>query len=279
MPFETELKRQLIQIKDADDKRISEFRNIREKDLVGRSDHFIAEGKVVLQHLINTAHGSRFALKKVLILQNRLEGLLPILQSLPDEAELYVADRDVIDAIAGFPMHRGILALGEYQNGASGRWRDDIKSEQLILAACGIANHDNLGSLFRNAAAFGVDRILLDKTCCNPLYRKSIRVSVGSVLTVPFELDLTADEIISSLSDAKYSCYGFSPQGDLTLGSAEPPHKAALIVGAEGEGLPEHVLANIKTIRIEQSDRLDSLNVGTASGIALWQFATKMGRI
>lgn len=264
-----------IEITDAEDQRIIEFCNIKERDLTRREGQFIAEGKVVLQHLINSQiTDRRFEIVKILILKNRLEGVEELLSTVPDTVPIYIAEKSVMNDIAGFEMHRGILALGKYHSDV--KTVLDKNERSLVLGACGISNHDNLGSMFRNAAAFGVDKIVLDKTCCHPLYRKAIRVSVGTALTMPFELDIDIQQMISDYTAKGYSIYGLSPHGTEMIDELKPAKKTLLLLGTEGEGLPTSVMRQVKTAKIAQSSGLDSLNVATASGIALWQIARQM---
>ena len=266
----------IIEIKQAEDPRIAEFCNIKERDLTRQSDQFIAEGKVVLQHLIHSQISDRrFEILKILILKNRLDGIRDVLEEVPLNIPIYTADKSVMNEIAGFEMHRGILALGQY-NADQVAKEGNADTPSLVLAACGISNHDNLGSIFRNAAAFGVEKILLDPTSCHPLYRKAIRVSVGSALTVPFELDVDIMSMIEDYTEQGYSIYGLSPRGTKMIDALEPSQKTLLLLGTEGEGLPDEIMTQIKTAKISQSDGLDSLNVATASGIALWQIARQM---
>lgn len=271
----------IIEILRADDPLIVEFCNIKERDLTRRSHQFIAEGKVVLQHLIHSQISDRrFEIVKILILKNRLDGIRDVLEEVPLNIPIFTADKSVMNEIAGFEMHRGILALGQYNRDGehADRAAKEINADapSLVLAACGISNHDNLGSIFRNAAAFGVEKILLDPTSCHPLYRKAIRVSVGSALTVPFGLDVDVMSMIEDYTNQGYSIYGLSPRGMQMIDAIEPSQKTLLLLGTEGEGLPNEIMAQIKTAKISQSDGLDSLNVATASGIALWQIARQM---
>ncbi len=264
-----------IEISDAEDQRVTEFCNIKERDLTRREGQFIAEGKVVLQHLINSQiTDRRFEIIKILILKNRFEGVEELLSTVPATVPIYIANKSVMNDIAGFEMHRGILALGKYH--ADVKTVLDNNESSLVLGACGISNHDNLGSMFRNAAAFGVDKIVLDKTCCHPLYRKAIRVSVGTALTMPFELDIDIQQMISDYTAKGYSIYGLSPHGTEMIDELKPSKKTFLLLGTEGEGLPASIMNQVKTAKIAQSSGLDSLNVATASGIALWQIARQM---
>ncbi len=156
--------------------------------------------------------GRGFAAEAILLLENRLSGVQDILERFPPSVPVYVADAQVFDAIAGFNMHRGVLALGR-RDGEPGRDAliASLPASSLVLAACGISNHDNMGALFRNAAAFGVDAVLMDETSCDPMYRKAIRVSVGSVLTVPFAREGSVATMLERLQQAGFAIWGSRP--------------------------------------------------------------------
>lgn len=267
----------LIRITDAGDERIADFKDIRERDLVGRSGRFIAEGTVVLRML---AQSSRFSAEKILLLENRVGGIEDILESFDPDTPIMVCERRVIDAIAGFPMHRGVLAIGRSEPPQDlAQALAGLKDDALVLACHGISNHDNMGGLFRNAAAFGVDLVCLDGQCCDPLYRKSIRVSVGAVLTVPYARGGGVDEMVDTLQRTGFGLLALSPHGTRVIDDVQPSRRTALVVGTEGEGLPQSLLKRIDTARIPQAPGLDSLNVGTAAAIALYSIASASGRI
>ena len=273
--------RETIVIETADDPRIAEFRALRDRDLVGREGRFIAEGTVVLR-MLAAAHaaGGEFVAEKILLLRNRVQGVADIVASFPADVPVYVADSDVLDQIAGFHMHRGVLALGRPAGGLSLAARlDRLPESALVVVGAGLSNHDNVGSIFRNAAAFGANAVLLDQTSCDPLYRKALRVSVGSVLSVPFCREASAMEILTALAERDFAIWGLSPRGEADIRAVPPARRMALVVGTEGEGLPPQILSAFHTARIAQVPGLDSLNVATATGIALYQIATSMGRI
>ncbi|MCJ8509182.1 RNA methyltransferase [Rhizobium lemnae] len=268
--------RQIIRINDPHDPRIAEFRDIRERDLVGRHRQFIAEGTVVLR-MLAAAHMSvaaRFRAEKLLLLENRLEGLGEILAAFPAEVPVYVASAAVLDQIAGFHLHRGVLALGsrELEQGADALL-NALPEKALVGVCCGISNHDNIGSIFRNAAAFGVSALLLDETCCDPLYRKALRVSVGSVLSVPFARGGAALSLLETVDRAGFAIFGLSPRGEIDIREVPKVNRVALVTGTEGEGLPAHIMERFQTARIPQMPQLDSLNAATATGIALYEMA------
>jgi tRNA G18 (ribose-2'-O)-methylase SpoU len=260
---------QPIRIDDPDDPRVAPYRNIRERDLSGRQGRFVAEGKVVLNVLFSAR---RFTAESVLVLENRLAGMAATLSEAPDEVPVYVASGAVMDAIAGFHIHRGILAIGKKREPVP---VDDMLASlpprALLLALVGIANHDNMGAIFRNAAAFGIDGMLLDDTCCDPLYRKAIRVSVGAALKMPFTVAGRAQDLAAALSKAGFDQIALSPAGTLDIRNVMRTDRMAIYLGTEGDGLPEALLRRLKTVRISMAEGLDSLNVAAASAIALHQ--------
>jgi tRNA G18 (ribose-2'-O)-methylase SpoU len=149
----------------------------------------------------------------------------------------------------------------------------------MAVVAFGIANHDNMGGIFRNAAAFGASCVLLHGDCCDPLYRKAIRVSVGAALTVPFARFDGAADPMELLAGHGYRALALSPAGTTALRDLPARDgRTAVLVGAEGPGLPPSVLTRAESVRIEMAGSLDSLNVATASGIVLHHLAFGRGR-
>jgi tRNA G18 (ribose-2'-O)-methylase SpoU len=260
----------LLNVTDPDDPRIAGFRAVRERDLVGREGRFIAEGEVVLRGLVQSPRHRPLA---VLLDEKRIEKLKPLLEALPPEVPVYSAGQDVIDAITGFHLHRGILALGQSAPlPAPEALLEQMPETARVMVLNSIANHDNMGGLFRNAAAFGVDAVLLDAGCCDPLYRKAIRVSVGAALTVPFGWLPAGDDAIDLLARHGFQIFALSPRGETMLADIVPPARSALIFGAEGAGLPDALLARTRAVRIPMAGGFDSLNVATSSGIVLHHF-------
>lgn len=256
-----------ITISDPDDPRIEAYRSVRERDLVGRQHRFMAEGEVVLRVLLRQ---SRFTVESVLLAENRLEGLGDLLGTLPSEVPVYVAGRQVMNAIAGFPIHRGILAVARRAPlPAVEELLAGLPEEALVVGLVSLANHDNVGGIFRNAAAFGAHAVLLDPQTCDPLYRKAVRVSVGGALIVPFTRAVSAEAMVQALQEAQFEVISLSPSGREILSRLQRPRRVALLLGAEGPGLPDSVLARTRSVAIPMSGGFDSLNVATTSGIAL----------
>jgi tRNA G18 (ribose-2'-O)-methylase SpoU len=145
-----------------------------------------------------------------------------------------------------------------------------LPAKATVLVGIGIANHDNMGGLYSNAAAFGVSAVLLDQTSCDPLYRKAIRVSVGAVLKVPFARGNEGAVLIAALQDAGFQTLALTPGAALELSDVQPAERVALVVGAEGPGLPAALLAQMVPVRIDMAQGFDSLNVATSAAIALY---------
>jgi tRNA G18 (ribose-2'-O)-methylase SpoU len=261
-----------IPITDPSDSRIEAYRSVRERDLVGREDRFVVEGEVVLRTFLTR---SRFEAESLLIAENRVEALRDLLARVPSATPIYTAGRAVMDAIVGFPIHRGILAVGRRGSPLSA---EDLVARlperALIVGLVGLANHDNVGGIFRNAAAFGADAVLLDPSTCDPLYRKAIRVSVGGCLIVPFARVDSAETLIATLRAARFEVLSLSPSGSARLSDVTCRGRTAVLFGAEGPGLPADVLDRTRTVSIPMHGGFDSLNVAVTSGIVLHHLAT-----
>lgn len=264
----------LICIDQPDDPRIAGFRDIRERDLTGRQGLFVAEGEVVLNVL--TSAQSRCRPVSLLLDRKRVEGLAGLLARVAADTPVYVADPPVLDAIAGFHLHRGILALGEKPpvQGLEA-CLDAMGPEAVVVAACGIGNHDNMGGVFRNAAAFGAGAVLLDRQCCDPFYRKAIRVSVGAVLRTSMATDLDAPVMVEGLKAAGFVVLALTPGTSEPLETIPRGGRVAIVLGPEGPGLAPTVIERCRRVGIPMSGGFDSLNVSVASGIALHHFTRK----
>ncbi len=214
----------------------------------------------------------RFPVVSLMVADKRLPALAPLIATLPDETPVFAATQEAMDVIAGFHLHRGILAIGRRPaelapDGLLGGLRD----RALVVALYGISNHDNMGGIFRNAAAFGADAVILDSDCCDPLYRKAIRVSVGAALVVPFTRLSRGEDGLALFERRGLTPLAFSPGGSVTLAELPKAERVALLLGAEGPGLPDAILARTTTVRIPMAAGFDSLNVATTAGIALYQ--------
>lgn len=257
----------LVPVTDPTDPRIADYRDVRERDLVGRRDLFVAEGEVVLTVLVASPRHRPVSL---LIDERRVASLGPLLERLEPEVPVHVAGQAVIDAVVGFPLHRGILAIGRRAAPvAAETLLADLGPEAVVAVALGIANHDNIGGLFRNAAAFGADALLMDAACCDPFYRKALRVSVGHVLNVPQARFAPGGDPVEILVRHGFEVLSLSPTGRERLADVRAAGRTAVLLGTEGPGLPVDVLARTRPVSIPMAPGVDSLNVATTSGIVL----------
>jgi tRNA G18 (ribose-2'-O)-methylase SpoU len=250
--------------------------SLRDRDLAGRGDGlFVAEGEVVVRVLASKRQ-TRYRVRSLLVEQRRVAAIRDVIDALPDDVPVYVAAQVVMDAVVGFAIHRGILALGE--RGAPLSPGSLLTGEGLAIGLVGLTNHDNVGSVFRSAAAFGARGVLLDAATCDPLYRKSIRVSVGGALVVPFARCTSGEAMLDTIAEAGWEALALTARGEETLDAVMQDGASAkgrvLLLGTEGEGLPASILGRARRVRIDMTPTLDSLNVAVASGIALYE-ATK----
>jgi tRNA G18 (ribose-2'-O)-methylase SpoU len=258
----------ILPVEDPDDPRVAAFRDIRERDLTGREGLFIAEGEVVLNVLLSPQSLCRP--RAVLMAAHRIERRAELLARVPEGVPVYAASQAVLDRIAGFELHRGMLALGEKPIPSDGETiLRQLRERAVVLAVSGVGNHDNMGGLFRNAAAFGAAAVLRDDRCCDPFYRKSIRVSVGAVLRTPTAVAGPLEILIEQLEAAGFEVIALSPSAREPLTAVRREGRQALLVGSEGPGLPAAILDRVRTVGIPMAGGFDSLNVATSAAIAL----------
>ncbi len=256
----------IIAIEDPDDPRLIPYRDLRDRDLQGRGD-FIAEGEVVLRMLLRAG---RHPIRSLLLAERQVERLAELIATAPTDVPVYAAPQTVMDRIVGFPIHRGILAHGQ---AAPALDPDALLAgaapDAVVLGLMGIATHDNVGGLFRNAAAFGALGVVLDADCCPPLYRKAIRVSVGAALTLPFVQLRPGSDVLALFERHGFEGVALSPAGGRPLRQLARRGRTALLLGTEGAGLSAALMARTQTVSIPMAAGFDSLNVGVTSGIVL----------
>ncbi len=264
---------QIVAIDDAGAPALQPYTALRERDLVGRERLFVAEGEVVVRVL---AMRSKRAVRSFLIEERRVSAIEDVLAR-ADGVPAYVVPQAVMDRVVGFSIHRGILALGE--RGPELSARDLLAGASVVVCLVGLTNHDNVGGIFRSAAAFGADAVLLDDATCDPLYRKAIRVSVGAALLVPFARCGSADAMLDAIGAAGLEAIALTPRGEETIDALPPASGGrALLLGTEGPGLPDAVLARTRRVRIDMAGGLDSLNVGVAGAVALHEVTRALRR-
>jgi len=258
---------------DPDDPRVAEYRDVPEPDLVRARGLFIAEGRLVVRRLMQDG---RFVLRSVLVNDGAYENLRPELDAMPAQVAIYVCRAGDFPAITGFDIHRGCLALVERPPERA--FEPLVAAARRIVVLEGVANADNVGGVFRNAAAFGADAILLSPTSCDPLYRKAIRTSMAATLRVPFARVEPWPERLQQLKTIGFTIAALTPREpavDLDVFASSPRlPKLALVVGTEGEGLTPAVEASADVrVRIPIAPEIDSLNLAVAVGIALYRLS------
>jgi tRNA G18 (ribose-2'-O)-methylase SpoU len=258
---------------------LDEFRALNDpvqrRRIERHGDFFVVEGLFALDVLL----GSAYSVRAVLAADSKVERVNELAskhgRDLKD-VELLVRPADEVAAITGFAFHRGVLATASRL--PLPPVAQVVAPADLLLVVVGVNDHENLGALFRNAAAFGVDGVLLDSTTPDPLYRRSVRVSAGHVLRMPWtRLDLDITDAFAELRASGFTVVALTPAVDaapIDVLAARPPARVAFVVGAEGPGLnPAALGAADLRVRISLAPGVDSLNVATAAAVALHRIA------
>lgn len=257
-----------IEVDGPADPRLDDFRDLtradRRPDRPGGRGLVIAEGTVVVRRLIASAYPTR----ALLGVARRYDELAADLDRLA--APFYLASAELMAAVVGFHLNRGVLAVADrapFPDAAA-----LLSTAGAVAVLEGIGDHENLGGIFRNAAALGVDAVLLADGCADPLYRRSVRVSMGHVLGVPFAPLLGGLAAgMKLLHDNGFTVTALTPQSSAVSLAAAGLHtrKTAVLLGSEGPGLTDAALAAADLlVRIPMSGGVDSLNVATAGAVA-----------
>ena len=256
-------------IDDPADPRLADYVGLT--DVVRRTKHepekgfFLAEGAQVMQR----AAAAGYPLRSVLLAVNRE---LP--QGLPD-APVYQASYDVLEAVTGFHVHRGALAsFGRLSLPSA---EEVLAGSERVLVLEDINNHTNLGAVFRSAAGLGMDAVLLSPTCCDPLYRRAVRVSMGEVFALPYAYLGPFPGGIEEVRRAGFRVLAMTPAG-ADLGTVEITGRTALVLGAEGPGLTEAAMAaSDLTVGLPMARGVDSLNIAAAAAVGCWVVGRRPG--
>ncbi|WP_024499907.1 TrmH family RNA methyltransferase [Gordonia amicalis] len=269
---------EVIDIDDPQDPRVEDFRDLnsvdRRPDLPvlpgGRPGRglVIAEGVLVAQRMI----ASRFAAHALLGVDKRLKELDddlrdPSLSGVP----FFRASAEVMAEIVGFHLNRGVLAVARRPEALS--VPDIVETARTVAILEGVNDHENIGSIFRNAAGLGVDAVLFGQGCADPLYRRCVRVSMGHALLVPFAKFDEWPRGLDELRSRDFRLVSMTPDPDaVTLAEAVDAEKIGFLVGAEGPGLTASAMASTDVkARIPMSRGTDSLNVATAAAVAFYE--------
>ena len=258
----------IIPVDAFDDPRLDEFRDVRDKDR-RQAGTFLVEGEVPFRVLMKHA---RYRPRAVMLAEGRDDKLADALLRVRAGTPIYVLPQREMDKVVGFPIHRGILASCARREPESvDELVSGLSDDALVVVALSVVNHDNVGGIFRNAAAFGASAALLDAVTCDPLYRKAIRVSAGAALFVPFARERDARALIGTLRARRFHVAALSPRDDAQVVGALPrTGRLAVVVGAEGPGIDPALMQQCDGVyRIPMAGGFDSLNVATALALAL----------
>ena len=262
-----------IHIDRPDDPRVAAFADIRERELATRDGLFVGETLIVLEAMLLRAAAIRAVLASPRMLARTAE--LLVAHGCP--AALYTADDGVLEALTGIDLHRGVLAVAERAafEPVSLDAYAPARAPRTVLVCEDITNIDNIGQLFRIAAAFAADAVLLSPTCHDPLYRKSLRVSTGNALKVPAvrAAEWPAD-LARFCARFELTLVSTAIQSSVPLRSIAQPERVAIVVGHESKGVSAEVRAMSRhVVRIPMASGVDSLNVAVSAAIALDQLS------
>jgi tRNA G18 (ribose-2'-O)-methylase SpoU len=245
----------------------SEYRLVRDPAALERAGLFVAEGRIVVQRLLEDG---RFHVHSIALTPAAADGLEGVLASVRHRPPIHVCDADELRATMGFDFHRGCIALAHREARVA---PTDELAHGRFLAIEGVSNPDNIGGLFRAAFAFGIDAVLLDAAAGDPLYRKAIRTSMAATLRLPFTRAADWRAAVARLRVRGHRVIALTPHPDaLSIESYRPDSSDRLVlaVGSEGHGLSDESLQEADvTLRIPINPRADSLNVVVAAAIAL----------
>lgn len=270
----------LVPIDDPSDERLAPYRAVGDPRLLRDHGLFVAEGRFVVERLLGEP---AFHVHSLVMSEASARALAPVLRQWAGPAPVYLASPELLEQLTGYDFHRGCLALAHRPTDANLRLRVESRlgEAHLVVALDSVGNADNVGAIFRNAEAFGASAVVLSPTSCDPLYRKSIRVSMGAALRLPGAKYEDWPAALAALRERGFSLIALTPDGETPLPFAPVAlEKVVLILGAEGAGIAPAVAAMADhRVRIPLAPRVDSLNVATASGIALhWWFHARQAQ-
>ena len=253
-------------ITDAEDPRLADYVGLRDpqhRQRLEGDEFFVAEGINVIERLIASA----YAMRSVLVTPQRYTRMTPMLADV--DCPVYVADRAVLATVAGFDLHRGAVASAH--RGTPPTLESVLGSCRTVAVLEGLNDPENLGAIARSARALGVDAIVLDPTCADPFYRRTVRVSMGEILFLPVVRSRDWRSDLQTLVHTDFRMLALTPSASAASihDVVRTPHdRVALLLGAEGPGLAARTLAMCEQVRIPLRADADSLNVGHAAAIA-----------
>ncbi len=261
-------------ITDPADDRLADYRDLTDvalrRVLEPEGGLYIAESAKVIARAIAAGHRPR----SVLVQE---KWLADIEELVTDTVPVYVVSPGIAEALTGYAVHRGALAA--MHRPVLPALAEVVSGARLVVVLEDIVDHTNVGAIFRAAAGLGADAVLVSPRCADPLYRRSVRVSMGTVFQVPWTRLPEWSEARGALHDAGFELAALAlADGAVALDefSARRPERVALILGAEGDGLSRKALEAADTVvTVPMAGGVDSLNVAAASAVALWELRVR----
>lgn len=258
----------VIRIEQVEDPRLDDYRNVSDAELLRQRKLFVGEGRLVVRRLLSSGH----PVVSLLLNEPSFKSLEADFREAFDDIPVYICPTAELAEIVGFNFHRGCLALAQRHGEAA--VADITHDAALLLVLEGVTDADNVGSAFRNAAAFGVDAVLLSASC-DPLYRKAVRTSMGHVLQMPYARVTNLASELTALKSAGFTVLALTPAAHATpifefARSSSAGGKIAVLAGSELDGLSTQAMAIADAcVRIPMHRGVDSLNLATAIAVAL----------
>lgn len=263
------------QVDSLDDPRVALYRNLKDRELAASGDRFIAEG----EHLVRRLLASDFPVDSVMLAQRMVAEIAPLV---PPAVPVYAVSDSRVHEIIGYRFHSGVIAVGlrkpstSIDEAMASATSHNINRTCLLVVCPEIINADNLGSIMRLCAGFGADALVLGERCCDPFWRRCVRVSMGAAFTLPIvrSSDIAAD--MKTLRDhwnVELMATVLDEQAEPLEGVARPP-RVAVVLGSEPQGLDRrHIAICNRKVTIPMHRGTDSLNVATAAAVFLYHFS------
>ena len=266
----------VIAIADPADPRLADYRDLTDvalrRVLEPAGGLYIAESVKVIGRALGAGHRPR----SVLVQEKWLGDVIPLLGDEQD-APVYVVDADLAESVTGYAVHRGALAA--MHRPVLRPVAEVVGGARTVVVLDDIVDHTNVGAAFRSAAALGADAVLISPRCADPLYRRSVRVSMGTVFQVPWTRLPSWSEARAALTEAGFHVAALALAEDavpLDEFAARRPERVALLLGSEGDGLSLRALRSADTVvKIPMAGGVDSLNVAAAGAVALWALSRR----
>jgi tRNA G18 (ribose-2'-O)-methylase SpoU len=267
---------QVQQIESFDLPELQPYRTMRRQMDHRQQGIFVAEGDKVVRRLLE----SRFEVVSVLLPERWLAQLAPLLQTRSETIHVFVAEKARLETLTGFSMYQGLLAVGKIPAQlALTQILERSGQPWLLAAADGLSSAENLGALVRNSAAFGAQALIVGETCCSPFLRRAVRSSMGAIFQLPVVESMNLVQSLTELSSRSVRCIAAHPhvQGR-TLSQARLTGDCCVVFGSEGAGLSPAILAACdEAVAIPMSPDVDSLNVGSAAAVFLYEVTRQRG--